>query len=374
MSLTSTIDEIEDDFDETPKVSASESEIVAMARALTAPQQLDVWSLLASSRTMPPKIGTTCAALVVDALAQIWPTLWTRDGARPGASIRNGKVVRGRGWERNPLSPLEYSAFTIGFLRWLVEMPLAAAGVVDKLGIEPTTIGDQIVAYLALDVASETPAQLTIARASKAATAPLAWLGFAHVLPGEPPDDHQAWDALTTGIGAVVVETLQVDLANRWRTIELTKRGMTDPESLIALGEAQDATLQRFMAACTRANRRDLAGFVLDAMVPLLGRDVAPFPDDLDRTKPLGIRMAARNAAGALLRAMQTWCEWDKAHRGVRFLDDDYEASQLLLTRFEKAGRHGAEILVANWLAELASLSPTPSPASATIDVPGSKP
>jgi FtsH ternary system domain X6 len=373
MSITTDIDEVEDDFDETPKVSASEAEIISMARALTAPQQLDVWSLLAGSRTLPPKIGTTCAGLVADALAQIWPALWTRDGARPGASIRNGKVVRGRGWERNPMSPLEYSPFTIALLRWLVEMPLATAGVVDKLGIKPTTIGDQVVAYLALEVASETPAQLTIARASRAASAPLAWLGFAHVLPGEPPEDDKAWDALTTGTGAVVVETLQVELAKRWRTIELTKRGMTDPEALIALGQAQDTTLQRFMAACTRAGRRDLAGFVLDAMVPLLGRDVAPFPNDLDRTKPLGVRMAARNAAGALLRAMQTWCDWDRAHRGVRFLDDDYEASQLLLTRFEPAGSHGANILVASWLAELASLSPTPSPASATIDVPGSK-
>ena len=370
---TTDLEEVEDDFDETPKVSASESEIISMARALTAPQQLDVWSLLASSRTMPPKIGTTCAELVVDALAQIWPTLWGRDHARPGASIRDGKVVRGRGWERNQLAPLDYSAFTLALLRWLVEMPLATAGVVDKLAIKPTTIGDQVVAYLALEVAAETPAQLTIARASKATLAPLAWLGFAHVLPTAPPEDDKAWDALCTGSGAAVVEALQIDLGKRWRTVELTKRAITDPETLIALGAAQDATLSRFMAACTRAGRRDLAGFVLDAMVPLLGRDVAPFPNDLDRTKPLGVRMAARKGAGALLRAMQTWCDWDKAHRGVRFLDDDYEASQLLLTRFEKAGRHGADFLVANWLLELASLSPTPSPASATIDDPGSK-
>jgi hypothetical protein len=123
------------------------------------------------------------------------------------------------------------------------------------------------------------------------------------------------------------------------------------------------------MDACTNAGRRDLAGFVIDAMLPLLGREVAPFPNDLDRTKPLSTRMAARNAAGALLRALACWVEWDRSHRGVRFLDDDYEASQLLLSRFEKALQHGADVLSAAWLAELASLSPTtPSPASATID------
>jgi hypothetical protein len=347
-----------------------------MARALTAPQQLDVWSLLAGSRTMPAKIGPTCASLVADALSQVWPSLWAKDGARPGASVRGGKVARGRGWERNPVAPLDYSQFTIALLRWLVEMPLATAGVVDKLAAKPATIGDQVVGYLALEVASETPAQLTIARASKVNLSPLAWLGFAHVIPGEPPDDPKAWDALVTGTGAVVVETLQQELAKRWRTVELGKRTMTDPETLVVLGAAQDATLTAFMDACTRAGRRDLAGFILDAMVPLLGREVAPFPNDLDRTKPLGLRMSARVAAGALLRGLSKWCEWDRQHRGVRFLDDDYESSQLLLTRFEKAAKHGADILVPTWLAQLASLSPTsptPGAASATIDAPGSK-
>lgn len=352
--------------DEPATVAASESEIISMARALTAPQALDVWGLLAGSRSMPGTIGETCAELVGDALDQVWPCLWRRDAARPGASIKAGKVVRGRGWERNQIAPLEYSKFTIALLRWLVEMPLATPGAVDKLAVKPETIGDQIVSYLALDVAAETPAQLTIARSSQVSRAPLAWLGFAHVIPGDPP---ASFDSLVTGPGAIAVEALQRDLAHRWRAVELTKRTMTDPDQLIAIGAAQDATLTRFMDACSRAGRRDLAGFVIDAMIPLLGREVAPFPNDLDRTKPLSARMAARNAAGALLRALSKWCDWDQQHRGVRFLDDDYEASQLLLARFEKALQHGADVLTSTWLAELASLSPTtPSPGSATID------
>jgi hypothetical protein len=360
--------------EETATVAASESEIISMARALTAPQQLDVWGLLAGSRTLPAKIGPTCAELVADALAQLWPSLWRRDGARPGASLRAGKVIRGRGWERNAVAPLEFSPFTLAFLRWLIEMPLATPGGVDKLAAKPATIGDQVVAYLALEVATDTPAQLTIARTGAVARSPLAWLGFAHVLPGEPTATAAEWDALVTGPGAVVVEALQRELATRWRTVELTKRAITDPDVLIALGAAQDATLTAFMQACTRAGRRDLAGFVIDAMIPLLGRDVAPFPNDLDRTKPLSARTAARKAAGSLLRGLATWIEWDRAHRGVRFLDDDYEASQLLLTRFEKAALHGADVLTPAWLAELASLSPTPGSASANIDAPGEKP
>ena len=159
----------------------------------------------------------------------------------PGASMRGGKVVRGRGWERNAIAPLEYSPFTIALLRWLVEMPLATRRRRRQArDASPATIGDQVVAYLALDVATETPAQLTIARASQVGLAPLAWLGFAHVLPGDPPEDPKAWDALVTGTGAVVVEALQLDLAKRWRTVELGKRAMTDPDELVELGRGQD--------------------------------------------------------------------------------------------------------------------------------------
>ena len=351
--------------DALPVVSASEAELVQLARALTAPDAYDVWMLLASSRSMPPKVGPTCAALVGDALAQIWPALWRREGARPGASIRAGEVIRGRGWERHAPSPLEFSAFTLAFLRWLVEVPLAAS-TVPRLAAQPAALGDQIVAYLALAASTATPAQVSIAQGSMITLAPLVWLGFAHILAGDPPAA-AAWDELVTGAGAVVVEALQPELARRWRSVELTKRAMTDPETLITLGRAQDATLTAFMGACSRTGRRDLAGFVVEAMLPLLGGQVSPMPSELDRTRPLSARAAARMASGAPLRGLATWLQWDREHRGVRFLDDDYQASQLLLTRFEKALRNGVEVLLPAWLAELASLAPT---SSATIDAP----
>ncbi|HET9989908.1 MAG TPA: hypothetical protein VFQ65_15365, partial [Kofleriaceae bacterium] len=125
----------DDEYELPATVAASEAEIISMARALTAPQALDVWGLLAGARSMPAKIGPTCAELVGDALSQLWPALWRRDGARPGSSIntappsggaaspgqaglasRAGKVVRGRGWERNPIAPLELSPFTLALL------------------------------------------------------------------------------------------------------------------------------------------------------------------------------------------------------------------------------------------------------------------
>jgi hypothetical protein len=364
--MTDDLDDDDDDDFEMPQVAASEADLIAMSRALTAPHAFDVWALLAGSRALPAKIGPTSARLIGDALAQVWPALWKRDGARPGASVENGKAVRGRGWDRHPPTPLVFTGSTIALLRWLVGMPLATASNVDKLPARGLKIGDQVAIYLALDLATG-PAQSTIAAQPMVREAPLAWLGYAHLMQGTPP----AFDSLASGPGAVVVEALQLELGARWRTVELGKRTTTDPEALVRLGAVQDATLQGFMAACDKTARRDLAAFVLDAALPLLDRNIAPIPSDLDLTKPLSVRAAARLAAGALLRGIQLWSTWDERHRGVRFLDDDYEAAQLLLSRFERIGRHGADRNAA-WLAELASLAPTtPTPADrATIEAP----
>lgn len=359
-------DDGDDDDDEMPIVSASEAEIVTMARALTAPHAHDVWALLAGSRNMPAKMGPTSARLVGDALAQIWPALWKRDGARPGATITAGKVRRGRGWERHPVTALKFSTVALQTIRWLVATPLAATNTGDKLTGKPLAIGDQIVIFLALDIAAGTPAQSTIARQALVRATPLAWLGFPQLMAGSK--DAPSFDSLVTGPGAVAVEALQLDLAERWRSVDVGKRSITDPEALIALGLAQDATLDAYMAACDKAGRRDLAGFVIDAALPLLEKGIAPIPRELDPTKPLSIRAAARLGAGALLRGVSRWQQWDELHRGVRFLDDDYEAAQLLLHRFEKVGRGGVD-RAASWLAELASLAPT-APPSATVDRP----
>jgi hypothetical protein len=94
------------------------------------------------------------------------------------------------------------------------------------------------------------------------------------------------------------------------------------------------------MAACDAAGRRDLALFLVDAGARLLS---APLPVEawiggLELRGTLSERTAARRAAGSLLRALLRWRAWDEHHRGVRFIDDGYEAAQFLLGRYERLG------------------------------------
>ncbi len=174
-------------------------------------------------------------------------------------------------------------------------------------------------------------------------------------------DDHVTGVVLSDGTvleADVLVEALGSEIARRWRTAELAKRAITDPEALIDLGAAQDATLAGFMAACDARGRRDLGSFVIEAAAPLLARNLAPTPAQLDPSSTLATRAQARIAAGSLARAVLRWADWDRHHRGVRFIDDDYAVAQLLLERFEAIGSTGTA-RATHWLTELASLVPT---------------
>lgn len=344
-------------------VAASEADLITMARTLLAPQTHDAWSALCRSRKLPDKIGETAEYVLEETLRQTWPALWRRGGTQPRQGL-DGK--RGRGWQRAAApAELAFSAATMHLLRWLVAQPLGApASTLDRLGPQPLAIGDQVLVYLALDAAASTPAITGIARQPFVRACPLAWLGFAHLF-DEAPGDKVDFATLTTGPGAHVVAALGDELARRWFQVELGKRQLTSPDAATALGAAQDATLTRFMAACDQARRRDLAGWIVEAARPSLERNIAPLPAQLDPSTTLSARLAGRVACGALLRALVAWSRWDQEHRGVRFIDDDYAAAQVMLAGFEKIGAAGVE-RAELWLSDLAALTPSGATANAT--------
>jgi hypothetical protein len=392
-------------------IQANEHKLVLLARALIAGDREAVVAAIGGATGMHPAISTSCEQLLGDALSKAWPALWCRGGSQPGASIaidasaathasaaiddgaRDARgdhgasgpmaadcalrgVRRGRIWERHTPVGLSFSAATLQLLRWMLAAPLIAPALRRRVSTppfrvlepSPLTVGDQVMVYLALDAVAGTPAQAALAAQPLIRATPLAWLGFADRLGGEPL---VAFDGLCAGAGAIVVEALSDELARRWRAVEESKAAIEAPKALIALGAVQDGVLQSFLAACDRHRRRDLAGFVIDAAAPLLRRGLAPWPVKLDPSTTLAHRAAARVAAGALLRAVAIWAAWDRSHRGIRFLEDDYPASQLLLGRFEAIGAHGGARAEA-WLAELAALAPSTaapaSPSAATID------
>jgi hypothetical protein len=207
------------DDDDLPLVAASEQDLIQVARMLIAPTSVDVWGVLTRSRKLPPEFGETCAALIEDALRQLWPALLRRGGTAPD---REGRRL----WERHPLTPLVHSVATGKLLRWLTTTPFAAPpSAIEVLPAMPLALGDQVLVYLALEIAHDTPAQGVLARQPFVRDAPLAWLGFAHLFDVAPAD--AMFDKLVAGPGAVVIEALGSEIATRWRAVEIAKRSMT---------------------------------------------------------------------------------------------------------------------------------------------------
>jgi hypothetical protein len=345
---------------ETARVAPSEHDIVFLARALVGDlhQRDAIWPLLASTRKLPPHVGETCGDLLDETLRQTWLALWRRAGARPATGLTDGgAVVRGRPWERHEPETLSFTGATVALLRWLVGTNLAgAASRLPSLDATPGGVGDQVIVFLALDATAPTPGALPLANQPLVRQTALAWLGFPDLMatahPGAPPPP---FDSLTAGVGAIVVETLTGDIARRWTAVDIAKRSIVTPDSLIQMGATQDAILGDFMASCDRARRRDLASFVIDAVLPLVTRDLSPAPERLDPTATLGQRNRARLGAGALLRAASRWDEWDQQHRATRFIDDGYAAAQFLLSRYEPMAGTGRD-RIAGWLHQLAQL------------------
>ena len=212
----------------------------------------ELWARLSVPGRVAPAISPACAAVLADTLRLAWVALWARGGARPGASITDAGVARGRVWERHAPAPLPFTSATLALLRWMVATPLAAPrSTLAPLPARPLALGDEVAVYLALAAADGTPALPALAAQPLVRAAPLAWLGFAHELapvgPGVPPP--AAFGGLAAGAGAIVVEALAPELARRWTAAELRKRAAAAPAELVAIGAAQDAALAGFMAA-----------------------------------------------------------------------------------------------------------------------------
>jgi len=176
---------------------------------------------------------------------------------------------------------------------------------------------------------------------------PLCWIGFPTLLGHhQPPRADELTDGALDALidaGGFVLEALQQDLCRRWIAVERAKADLTRPKEMIAVGASQQVVLERLAAALTRTGRQDLMGFMLEAAGWLLRHRPAAihWVRGIAQVGSLSQRQEAFRAAGAFLEALQIPARWVEQAQSVRFFDDEYETSQLLLTRWEQVGPEG---------------------------------
>jgi hypothetical protein len=274
------------------------------------------------------------------------------------APTSSGSVV-GRLWEAYPPPALSFSSFTFELCRWLVTTPLDAPDA-RPLETPPRTMGDELVAYLACAWFDRQALERSVAEQPAIRASVLAWLGFPRMLgsAGTPARGGQdtsreaastaedcaivpeRMDALVRD-GAVVVHGLEGDLTRRAVDFERYQAEAVLPSTLRRLGEAREVVLDAFVSSLERAGRLDLAAFLVDAAAKLLESRGESRLAPLDPASPLGKRAAAWRAAGAFWRAIGRLGRHHSAARHVGFVDEGYDAAQLLLVRWEGLGNVG---------------------------------
>ena len=338
------------------RVAASEFDLLTVTRALF--ERPGAWrpalltGLLRQKRSLPDGMGPTALAVLRSIMGKgIVATILSRGGWRDAESLQRGEVVRGRLWERHQPPLIQVSPFAMYLCRWLTSQPLRSDDC-EPLHATPATIADELLLYLALDLAQRANCTRSLAVQPAVRASALCWLGFADVLAAHPagsasfpPADISvyAFAPWTSGTGAVFLEALQLDLAQRWVASEVEKLRLTDPAQVVALGRIQDAVLRAFFGAIQGAERLDLCRFIVSCASALLVErpTVESWQPTLAPGGSLRARSDAHRASVALLRNLRTVRHWVEQATAVRFFDDEYERAQLVLRMWEELGENG---------------------------------
>lgn len=333
--------------EEPARVFLQEAELLAVARALVTPDSYASIEATLGTQLAVTKLGPSAMRVLEDTLSKgVVKTLARLGGARPRLRPGGGGKPA-RVFDVRSTPKLAFSRYTFDLLRWLTNTPFYARDC-EKLTVEPRTLGDEIMAYLTLRLVEGRRLERVVA-ASPGLRAGLSWLGFARPMARygadvkEPPslDDFFADDDRR-----LVVESLAGDLTRRWLlTLSWDDLDVIDPELGVKIGTFERAILTSFIDNVERANRWDLATFLVDAGVRALPRGVSP-KDIASRVAPrvraegtLRVRSESRRRAGALFQALGRIAKKRDELALVRFIDDDYESAQLILSVWEPLPR-----------------------------------
>lgn len=294
----------------------------------------------------PPCLSRVAVELVEDTLAKGCTLFLARQGGwRKDRFVRGDQVAGGRLWERTPPGELglKFSRHTLDFLMWITATDPREEQATWSAPPHELTPADWLFFFLAY-TALRDDAELTKALAGQVGfhRNALCRLTYPEAFPPVAMDADLGYETWTQGVGGCILEALQPLLTAHWIRLESGKARMTDWTALQALGEAQERVLDGFLDALERANRLDLAHFLLQATARLLPPGAAPhlWVSDAARTAPprMADRVNMQHAALALLRQVDRFRDWERRARSVGYFDEGYQASQLTKEAWERYG------------------------------------
>jgi hypothetical protein len=350
-------------------VSKFEFNLVRLQRFLLTHQPPDQGlQLIRTAINRPDCLSPAAVHLVKDSLAKACVLFLVREGGwRNDRYLRGGVPAGGRVWDRVPLDErvLEFSAHVLEFLLWATAEKVNDTRAAWDAPADELTPADELFFWRALDACRLDPDLLAVLRRKAAFRLnPFCWVSF----PGDlaESDDPTVPDfrPLFTGLRAVILECLQPHLARRWTESERHKGQIGDWKRMRQQGRAEYAALRAFLAAAERANRADLARFVLKTNAALFQSDLTPvfWTGGLQGSGPprLADRLDTQRAALAVPRQMEVLEGWQHQARSVGYFDEGYQASQLWKQDWEAAN---GDAVAARARAAVEMLEPLRGPA-----------
>jgi hypothetical protein len=327
-----------------PAVNRFEYNLLRILRFLLGHMPAEQAMNLVYAKAMaPPCLSPACLRIAEDTIAKAVVQFLVKSGGwRKERQLRGEAVTEGRVWERIPLveRSLRFTPGVVSFLIWLTaEKPTETREVWDVPSVGEA--GDELFFALAMEALRAEPAigeLLTEKRTFR--TNPLCWLLNANAFANRDdpaPPDFAPW---TAGPRAVILECLQPLLAQRWIRSERAKGQLADWRIMRRVGSAESAALAGFLAACEKANRRDLARFLLKVNGTILAPEnltVGFWTGGLQGQGPprLADRLETQRLALGVPRQMETLERWNRQAQGVGYMDEDYAASQWWKTEWE---------------------------------------
>ena len=295
----------------------------------------------------PPCLTRACVNLAQETLSKGTILYLVRAGGwRRDRFLRAGEPRRGRVWERTPLDgrALEFGPHPLEFLMWLTaEKPTATKRQWDVPPSELTP-ADELFFALALDALApfEGVAAILVKRAFVLRN-PFCWLLSPALFWETGPEHAPDFAPCFAGLRAVMTECLQRRLGERWARTERSKGQIADWRKMRGVGTAERATLTGYLSAAEKAERPDLARFVLHAAEQTLRRaELTPafWTGGLQSGPPqrLADKIETQRLALTLPAQLATLSRWDRKAQSVGYFDEGYAASQLWKADWDAAG------------------------------------
>lgn len=298
-------------------------------------------ALLVKPMKRPKCLSRNCVELVQDGLSKGVTEWLARSGWANSRFLHNAAVVSGRLWGRHSPEALQlsFSKNSMELLIWLTAVNFAEPKSPANIDERTLTPGDRLLmlmTYAAIRSTLGGPSLLKQPGFEQHGLIGLMFPSDVAVVKGKKKEpDIAFWCQLEH---CWVLEALQTELARQWFRIERGKRKASNGAEVKKIGKLQSKVLTALFAAARQSERKDLCLFLLSTGHHLLQSfDTEKWFDHLDvRHLRMADRASVYRAALAYFHGTEKLHEWNQQAQGVGFYDEDYQASQLWKSEWER--------------------------------------